>query len=513
MTLQAGVFKVLKACGFLTLIYAGWAYAAVAWAQTSGQEAGNDKLVVAKAETAEQQQLPTAVQWYLEMAKNGDADAQYNLGSVYETGFGVQPDLDEAVRWYKEAATNDHTLAQLKLGILYILGQGTRKSLIKGTSWIQSASDNGSQFADELYNKVLAPDIVLEMSAEEVVKKVKPFIDLGEKKSIAKLEGILKKAEQKSKKKQPELAERFTGKSKNTLGKEVDIKNDVPEFLDKNNKGHNLKNSNLALLQREANAGNPEAQFQLGRLYDTGTKLDRDRQKAITWYTSAANQGHAESQYRLAVAYLFGIGARKNPTLGESWLAKSAKQNHPVAKELLPIYKANQAGNRSISIAVTWYLEKIAEGESDGGFGLGYMYEKGWGIRPDNSAARTWYTEARSIGSGGAARRLRQFKAEKASHDPDPSAESRPKMPDNTQSRAVNTRAGAEAIPARNETSSSFSAARQLIDEIDDSGSTFVESVARRSTITPVILILFGVVMGITVFKWMRRGNYKKSVF
>ncbi|KPJ92877.1 MAG: hypothetical protein AMJ55_09085, partial [Gammaproteobacteria bacterium SG8_15] len=62
------------------------------------------------------------------MAKSGDADAQYNLGSVYETGFGVKADSDEAVRWYKEAADQDHQLAQLKLGIMYILGDGARQS-------------------------------------------------------------------------------------------------------------------------------------------------------------------------------------------------------------------------------------------------------------------------------------------------------------------------------------------------------------------------------------------------
>ena len=66
------------------------------------------------------QNLPTAVDWYMEMAKGGDADAQYNLGSVYETGFGVEADPDEAVRWYKEAAAQGHQLAQLKLGIMYI---------------------------------------------------------------------------------------------------------------------------------------------------------------------------------------------------------------------------------------------------------------------------------------------------------------------------------------------------------------------------------------------------------
>lgn len=516
------IYNLLKIIEISAVMSLGAGYVGAVLAQQTSAQGPDAPLRLAKADTTTDQQMPTAVVWYLQMAKKGDADAQYNLGSVYETGFGVKRDLDEAVRWYKEAAAHDHQLAQLKLGILYVLGEGTRQSVIKGTSWIQSAADNGNKFAKELYNKVLAPDIVLEMSAEEVVKKIKPFIDLGEKKSIAKLDAILKKAEQKAKKKQPELTKRFTGKSKNTLGKEVDIENQVPGFLDKKNQqGPNLRNSNLALLQREANAGNAEAQFELGRLYDTGQKLDRDRQKAITWYTSAANQGHAESQYRLAVAYLFGIGTEKNTALAEKWLNAAAKQNHPIAKELLPIYKANHSQNTTISIAVAWYLEKIADDDPEGEFELGHMYEKGWGIRSNSSAARKWYIDARSKDSGGAARRLRQIKASQAADDPDPPADSRPQMPENSRSQsapvASSPRKAADTRLASRDSNERSSPGIGNSSSVDSESGfverTLMESISRRSVLTPVVLILFGLVMGITVFKWMRRGNYKKSVF
>ncbi len=468
--------------------------------------------------TSEQsnENLPTAVVWYMEMAKGGDADAQYNLGSVYETGFGVKADPDEAVRWYKEAAAQDHQLAQLKLGIMYILGDGTRQSIIKGTNYIQSAADNGNKFSAILYEKVLSPDVVRDMSAEEIIKKVRPFIDLGEKKSISKLTAILNKDKQKARKKEPELAERFTGKSKNTLGQEVEIANNVPEFIE-NKKSHiDLRDSNLALLQREANAGNSEAQFQLGRLYDIGEKLERDRQKAITWYTSAANQGHAESEYRLAVAYLYGVGVAKNVGIGESWLTKAAQQNHPVAKDMLPIYLANRSANMSTSIALSWYLEKVANGNPEGQFGIGNMYENGWGLNANSAEAKKWYTAARTSGSGGAAKRMRQIKAMAASQDPDPSPESRPKMPE--QSKNINPPVVSAPVVERKPKFSEQPPPRGITQNIGDEAdsstpATFTATVTRRSPLTPVILIVFGVVMGITVFKWMRRGAYKSSVF
>ncbi|WP_455218584.1 tetratricopeptide repeat protein [Kaarinaea lacus] len=480
-------------------------------------------------ESANTENLPTAVVWYMEMAKSGDADAQYNLGSVYETGFGVKADPDEAVRWYKEAADQDHQLAQLKLGIMYILGDGTRQSAIKGTSLIRSAADNGNKFAETLYEKVLSPDVVRDLSSEEIIKKIRPFIDLGEKKSINKLTAILNKDKQKASKKEPELAERFTGKSKNTLGDEIEIANDVPEFIENKKKTViDLRDSNLALLQREANAGNSEAQFQLGRMYDSGDKLERDRQKAITWYTSAANQGHAESQYRLAIAYLYGIGVTRNAANGENWLTKAAQQNHVVAKDMLPIYLANRSANQSTSIVLSWYLEKAAAGDPEGQFGIGNMYESGWGIFTNSAEAKKWYAAARATGSGGAARRMRQMKAVSASMDPDPSPESRPKMPEKVsppvvsapvvERRSNENFAQTNIAPASNEPIRNAEQPRRLSQSVSEeressSPSTFTATVTRRSPLTPVILIVFGVVMGITVFKWMRRGAYKSSAF
>lgn len=469
-------------------------------------------------------EIPTAVVWYMEMAKNGDADAQYNLGSVYETGFGVKADILEAVEWYKKAAEQDHQLAQLKLGILYILGDGVRQSVIKGTNWIQSASENGNKFAADLYSKVLSPDVVLDTTSDEIIRKIRPFIDLGEAKSIAKLDSILKKQKKKEKEKEPELAERFTGPAKNTLGKEIEVANEVPGFLaNKEAANRDLEDDNLAFLQREANAGNLEAQYQLGRMYDLGDKLERDPQKAITWYTSAANQGYDEAQYRLALVYLYGLGTTKNPPKGVELLTKAAKQNHPVAREMLPIYLAN----RSTSIALAWYLEKVAKGDPDAEFGVGHMFEEGWGLNPNESEAKKWYALARSTGSGGAARRLRQIKADEASHTPDPSVESRPKLPENFVPPAQTASVSQPPISESQSFSAqqapepkSVSNAKVPPSQISQSQNTESKSpviisatITRRSPLTPIILVLFGIVMGITVFKWMRRTSYKNTMF
>jgi TPR repeat protein len=45
-----------------------------------------------------------AARWYEAAAQNGDAGAQYIIGSFYEHGDGVPKDLRKALDWYVEAA-------------------------------------------------------------------------------------------------------------------------------------------------------------------------------------------------------------------------------------------------------------------------------------------------------------------------------------------------------------------------------------------------------------------------
>ena len=49
-----------------------------------------------------------AVRWIRKAAKQGPADAQYNLGGMYANGQGVNLDHAEAVRWYRKAAEQGH---------------------------------------------------------------------------------------------------------------------------------------------------------------------------------------------------------------------------------------------------------------------------------------------------------------------------------------------------------------------------------------------------------------------
>ena len=55
----------------------------------------------------------------------------------------------------------------------------------------------------------------------------------------------------------------------------------------------------IAKLQREAQAGDPDAQYNLAYLYENGLGVPKNEAKALELYQQAADQGHSTAQNNL----------------------------------------------------------------------------------------------------------------------------------------------------------------------------------------------------------------------
>ena len=62
----------------------------------------------------------------LELAKRGNAEAQFNVGQMYEVGFGVMQDNREAIYWITRSANQKHEAAGFKLLYFDIEREGLR---------------------------------------------------------------------------------------------------------------------------------------------------------------------------------------------------------------------------------------------------------------------------------------------------------------------------------------------------------------------------------------------------
>ena len=75
-----------------------------------------------------------------------------------------------------------------------------------------------------------------------------------------------------------------------------------------------------------ADAGDPQAQYNLGLLYARGQGVSQDYAKAAQWYEKAAVQGVPAAQYNLGVMYANGQGVAANPEQAAKWFLKAAEQ-------------------------------------------------------------------------------------------------------------------------------------------------------------------------------------------
>lgn len=93
------------------------------------------------------QDYKEAVLWYRKAAGQGNAQAQNNLGVMYDNGLGVPQDYKEAVFWYRKAAEQGDEQAQFNLGAMYDLGQGVPQDLIQAYMWYNLAGEAGNKTA------------------------------------------------------------------------------------------------------------------------------------------------------------------------------------------------------------------------------------------------------------------------------------------------------------------------------------------------------------------------------
>ena len=74
----------------------------------------------AKGEAAMAQgDYETALAEFTKAAEDGDMNAQFNLGVMYENGQGVEQSDLKAAEWYQKAADNGHPEAPMALQVLY----------------------------------------------------------------------------------------------------------------------------------------------------------------------------------------------------------------------------------------------------------------------------------------------------------------------------------------------------------------------------------------------------------
>ncbi|KAJ1461205.1 hypothetical protein M885DRAFT_611934 [Pelagophyceae sp. CCMP2097] len=149
----------------------------------------------------------------------------------------------------------------------------------------------------------------------------------------------------------------------------------------------------LRRLQKHADRGNAEAQFQLGDAYSYGILgLEKNPKRARHFYELAAAQGYARAQFRFGTFYQFGYGVKID-------------------------YKTAMLGvAQSYDEAVKWYRLAAAQGEPNALFNLGVCYGNGHGVPQDSNEALRWFKRAAAKGHADAPAAVAEAQVEIAAY-------------------------------------------------------------------------------------------------
>ena len=94
-----------------------------------------------------------------------------------------------------------------------------------------------------------------------------------------------------------------------------------------------------------ARAGDINAMYNVGLLYDEGLGVPVDKEAALDWYLVPAEEGDVSAQFNVAMIYDFGDGVPENNEQALYWSTQAARQADEQARRVLP------AGRPGVALA------------------------------------------------------------------------------------------------------------------------------------------------------------------
>jgi uncharacterized protein len=219
----------------------------------------------------------TALREWKPLAEQGDANAQYKLGWMYDNGLGVPKNYETAVKfWHLLEAEQGSSYAQHNLGWLYQQGKGVPKNNKIAVKWWTRAAKQGST------NALFYKGLLYLVGPGEIQDNI--FARLFNNISVSSGIGIYDNA--------------------------------AYWYL-------------LAATQ-----GHAEAQNNLGVMYKDGKGVAENFKAATKWFRLAAEQGNVNSQYQLGWIYTVGTGSKQDIVYAHMWLNLVASRGQKGGMEL-----------------------------------------------------------------------------------------------------------------------------------------------------------------------------------
>ena len=362
---------------------------------------------------------PKAVELYQKSIDLDNPHAMNDMAYNYEEGIGVERDLEKAVDLYIRAMELGNTAAMQNIVYTFSNGAGTEQDYTKAREIAEKAVDTGNYYAADflasLYDKG--------WGVEKDAQKANDY--------------RTQSAEMKSK-----LVEQQNTETSNEESVDTNKPTGI-EFLDAVSIMFSKPDEALAVFEKEADAGDEEAEFLVAYMYYAGLpNYDGERAKSIfeklknnnpyaklclerTAYYSgkdendkkAAKEGMDQAfseidklmadivPYQNVTKYLMGYYIYNTNENYDEGLYKEAfecfeeSSINPASLQMLGMMYYNGDGVKRDMTKSIEYLEKAANmGEAGAADFLGRIYDEGMGVPADPQKADEWFKKAEDLG-------------------------------------------------------------------------------------------------------------------
>ena len=226
-----------------------------------------------------------AIQWLTKAAEQGHIEAQYELGEIHDKNQWNSNDAkdmkifyndDTAIRWYLTADQGGHPEAQGNLAFIYRMKDDFKMAV----QWYTKAAENGDADSQKALFHMYYMGKEVEKDLDKSLKWSKRIAEHAEGSDLIQYQEM--------------AAEIYEEKREYTNAFEWYMKADK-------------------------NGGSTRTSYSLGEMYGKGKGTDKDLRKSAKHFQKAAEAGYDLAQYRLAGMYYKGDGVIQDYIEAYKW--------------------------------------------------------------------------------------------------------------------------------------------------------------------------------------------------
>ncbi len=162
----------------------------------------------------------------------------------------------------------------------------------------------------------------------------------------------------------------------------------------------NVAQESLTSLIKRANAGQTDAQVELGWRYENRVGVNLNLDEAYKWYNKAANGGNSSGQMNLGRMYFYGYSVEKDYKMALKWFQKSANAGNDVGQNWMGyVYLRGYGVTKDYDEALRWFNKSANQNNATAQFFIGQMYYMGYGVTKDFAEAFKWFQKSAMRGN------------------------------------------------------------------------------------------------------------------